>query len=147
MKLGTILATPAWFFICAVLPVRGQPAVKLLLNSSTTAGGQPLQYPQTTKPEIKSELVTIPPGGQTGWHEHPNPTYAYIMTGKLTVETASGQQRQFKQGDSFLEVINTCHDGRNLGNIPAQVLVVFMGRQGKPDTIRCTGKPPSTSPR
>ncbi len=39
-------------------------------------------------------------------------------------------------GEAFTEVINTWHNGRNLGSTPAKFLIVFAGQDGTPITIR-----------
>lgn len=149
MRLKTILATPALLFICAVLPVTGQQVreqqvrkqqgvyVTPLLKTSTTLSGQQIQYPKTNSPEITSLLVEIKPGGQTGWHKHPVPSYGYILEGTLTVKTGDGHQREFKAGDAAVEDVNICHNGKNLGNTPVKILAVFMGEQGKANSLPC----------
>jgi quercetin dioxygenase-like cupin family protein len=42
----------------------------------------------------------------------------------------------YKAGDSFLEVLNTWHNGKNNGTALAKVLVVFAGVHGKPNLVR-----------
>ena len=64
--------------------------VKKLITSTTSSNGDPLLYLQTAQPEVTALIVTIPPGGSTGWHKHPVPVYAYVMEGVLNVELKSG---------------------------------------------------------
>jgi len=60
--------------------------IEPLLRTSKTSSGAPITYPSTTNPQVTALRVTIPPGASTGWHEHPSPCYAYILSGVLTLE-------------------------------------------------------------
>ena len=110
--------------------------VKKLITSSTSSNGDPLLYLQTAQPEVTALIVTIPPGGSTGWHKHPVPVYAYVMEGVLNVELKSGRTFVFKKGDPILEVINTLHNGYNSGRVPAKLVVFYTGAVGVPNVIK-----------
>ncbi len=47
-----------------------------------------------------------------------------------------GPMHSYTAGDSFLEVLNTWHNGKNKGTAPAKILVVFAGVKGKPNLVR-----------
>jgi quercetin dioxygenase-like cupin family protein len=110
--------------------------VKKLITSSTSSNGEPLVYLRTTQPEVTALIVTIPPGGSTGWHKHPVPVYAYVMEGVLSVELKDGRTFLFKKGDPILEVINTFHNGYNSGTVPAILVVFYTGAVGVPNVIK-----------
>jgi quercetin dioxygenase-like cupin family protein len=80
--------------------------------------------------------VEIPPGKETGWHKHPMPGYAYVLSGTLTIAIEDGQHFQFEAGKAFVEVIHTLHNGKNLGTEPVKLVVFFPGEAGRPFTIR-----------
>jgi len=67
---------------------------------------------------------------------HPFPTFVYVLEGAINVEMEGGTARSYKAGDSFLEVVNTWHNGKNNGVAPAKLLVVFVGVHGKPGLVR-----------
>jgi quercetin dioxygenase-like cupin family protein len=117
------------------------PKVSPVVKATATATGQKLQYPQTDKPEIESVLVEIAPGGESGRHMHPVPTYVYVLEGTLTVEMDQGSQREYSAGSGFLESLNTWHNGKNLGQAPLKFLVVFVSEEGKKNFIRAEGQP------
>ena len=117
------------------------PKVSPVLKAAVTATGQKLQYPQTDKPEIESVLVELAPGGESGRHMHPVPTYVYVVEGTLTVEMDHGTPREYAAGSGFLESVNTWHNGKNLGQAPVKVLVVFVSEEGKKNFIRAEGQP------
>jgi len=67
---------------------------------------------------------------------HPYPTFVYVLDGSVDVEMEGGGTRSYKAGDSFLEVLNTWHNGRNHGTTTTKLLVVFVGVHGKPGMVR-----------
>lgn len=110
--------------------------VKKLITSSTSSNGDPLTYLRTAQPEVTALIVTIPPGGSTGWHQHPVPVYAYVLEGALTVELKNGRTFLFQKGDAILEVINTLHNGYNAGSVPVTLVVFYTGAVGVPNVIK-----------
>jgi quercetin dioxygenase-like cupin family protein len=107
-----------------------------VLQSGTTAGGKTIAYPKTDSAEVTALMLAIGPGGETGRHMHPYPTFVYVLEGAIEVEMDGGVVHPYKAGDSFLEVVNTWHNGKNKGTTPAKVLVVFAGVHGKPNLVR-----------
>lgn len=107
-----------------------------VLQSGTTAGGTSIAYPKTDSAEVTALMLNIGPGGETGRHMHPYPTFVYVLEGAIDVEMDGGGVQGHKAGDSFLEVVNTWHNTKNKGTTPAKVLVVFAGVHGKPNAVR-----------
>lgn len=110
--------------------------VTAVMQGTITIGGQKIVYPKTDKAEMASVLIEIRPGKESGRHMHPVPTYVHILEGTLTVEFEDGSRQAFKAGSGFLEVVNTWHNGKNLGEVPVRFLVVFAGEEGTPNLIR-----------
>jgi quercetin dioxygenase-like cupin family protein len=123
--------------VLAALPAAGQVNFQAtpLVQSTTTLHGVPIAYPKPDKPDITALLVEIGPGGESGRHMHPNPTFVYVLEGTLEVEM-EGKSHSFKAGDAFLEVVNTWHNGKNNGSMPTKILVVFSGAAGEPNLVR-----------
>lgn len=115
-----------------------KPAVRVepILKTTTTTSGDPIRYPDIADPEVQSLIVEIPPGGETGWHYHPVPAYAYVLAGAIEVESEDGTKRLFKAGDSFAEMVNRRHDGRVVGAEPVRILMIVTGERGKPFSVR-----------
>jgi quercetin dioxygenase-like cupin family protein len=105
-------------------------------KATITAGGQKIKYPETDNAEVTALLVEIPPGGETGWHFHPVPVYAYVLSGTLTSEMQNGWKHDYKEGEAIFEAVNIAHNGKNLGKIPVKLVVFYTGEVGKPLTIR-----------
>jgi quercetin dioxygenase-like cupin family protein len=110
--------------------------VTVIKKALTTASGQEMEYPRTGKPEVTALLVEIPSGSETGWHLHPVPVYAYVLSGTLTSEMENGERRDYKEGEAIFEAVNTPHNGKNLGEIPVKLIVFYTGEEGKPVTVR-----------
>ncbi len=114
----------------------GNIAVRVLLKTDTTSIGASIRYPDIENPEVTAIEVTIPPGAETGWHRHPVPGYGYILSGELTLETASGKTFVLGPGRAFAEVVDEAHNGRNLGKDPVKLVAFFTGEKGKAFTIK-----------
>ena len=111
-------------------------AVTAVMKGSTTISGQKIEYPKTDKAEMASVLVEIQPGKENGRHLHAVPTYVHVLEGTMTVEFEDGSRQTFKAGTGILEVVNTVHSAKKLGDVPLKLLVVFVGEEGKPNLIR-----------
>ena len=125
-----ILPTPLW-----AQDYKNVEVSKVLV-SSVTSNGTPLRYLQTAQPEVTVLVVRVPPGGSTGWHQHPVPVYAYMLNGTLNVEIKGGQTSVFKKGDAILEVMNTLHNGYNSGSETATLVVFYTGAVGVPNVVK-----------
>jgi quercetin dioxygenase-like cupin family protein len=110
--------------------------VKTLLRSSTNSIGQSIEYPSKEIAEASILKVTIPPGKQTGWHQHPVPLFTYILSGSVTVYFKNGDKHTFHQGDAIAESVNMLHNGINEGSKPAQLLIFVAGEQTVPFTVK-----------
>jgi quercetin dioxygenase-like cupin family protein len=106
-----------------------------LLKTGQTRDKQPIAYPKSDKPEIISVIGTIEAGGRTPLHEHPVPTYVYVLEGEVELHSHGGQPARYKAGEAYIEALNHKHQLFNKGSVPAKVLVVFVGEEGKPTTI------------
>ena len=132
------------FLAVGLLAFLGAPTVEAddykrvqpLLDTTTTNLGQPLVYPEDGAPQIKSLIVTLEPGEETGWHSHPVLTYGYVLTGEVTIDYGEAGRKSYRAGDSFIEAFEHEHNGHNSGDGPMSVLVVFMGTTDLPDVVK-----------
>jgi quercetin dioxygenase-like cupin family protein len=111
-----------------------------LLSSSTTIIDQPIAYPAGTA-KVTAAVVSIPPGGETGWHVHEVPLFVYILEGEVTVDYGEKGVKVIKAGDTVLEAIDWAHNGMNKTDKPLRILAVYMGAEGIPNAE------PSTAPQ
>ncbi len=101
-----------------------------ILKTETSWDGKPIEYP-TGKAEITGMLVEIAPGSETGWHLHPVPSFGMILEGELEVQLKTGEVKHLKSGEALAEVVNTLHNGRNVGSIPVKLIVFYAGAVGQ----------------
>jgi len=106
-----------------------------LLEGSTDILGDPLAYPEG-QAKVTSAIVTLPPGGETGWHSHEVPLFAYILEGALTVDYGTRGKKTYSAGQSVLEAMAWPHNGRNEGDVPMRLLAVYMGGGDEANTVR-----------
>ena len=126
----------------ASLALEPGPAITVtpLLKTTTSWDGTPLHFPEG-QAEITGVQVEIAPGGETGWHLHPAPSFGMVLDGELTVMLMDGRSKTLKRGDSVAEVVNTLHNGRNMGKTPVRLLVFYAGAVGQTLTQRETAAP------
>ena len=136
MKRSGMLAVAIFALIVTPAAAQVKFSAAPILQSGTTAGGTSIAYPKTDSAEVTALVLDIGPGGETGRHMHPYPTFVYVLEGAIDVQMDGGSVHSYKAGESFLEVLNTWHNGKNIGTTPAKVLVVFAGVRGKPNLVR-----------
>jgi quercetin dioxygenase-like cupin family protein len=132
-------------FLCAFLALGlplsasaldATPSVKVtpLMKTTTSWNGVPIVYP-AGQAQVTALIVEIAPGGETGWHEHPVTSLAYVLEGNLDVTRATGEVKHLGPGDALAEVVNTLHNGRTQGDKPVKLVVFYIGAEGKALTI------------
>jgi quercetin dioxygenase-like cupin family protein len=128
--IACLVAVPA---VAQDAPAQYQNLLTPLLEGNQTTVGQPiLAYPDGT-PHFTAAIVTIPPGGDTGWHTHAVPLFIYILDGEATVDYGEGVVKVYKPGDSFMEAMNRPHNGLNKSGAPVRILAFYVGAEGVPD--------------
>lgn len=113
--------------------------VQPVLNTDSSWDGKPIEYP-AGKAEVLGMVVEIAPGGETGWHSHPVPSFAMMLEGELELQLKSGLVKRLKAGEALAEVVNTLHNGRNVGVVPARLVVFYIGQRGQQQTVREGGQ-------
>ena len=144
MKVASLISASAVVLLHLPVARAAEPApptgpvgfkITEILETTTTAAGQPIRFPQGEN-QMTGFIIELAPGGQVGRHVHPVPLFAYILEGTLTVEVEGHATRTFRAGEGFVDVVNLWHNGRNLGDRPVRFLVVFAGQKGTPTAIR-----------
>jgi len=106
------------------------------MRTAATVAGQPIVYHQTDKAEVTAVHVEIPPGTETGWHRHPFPCFAYILSGALDVSREGGKSVHLTAGQAMAESIDILHKGKNNGSEPVKLVLFVLGEKEKPFTER-----------
>ena len=114
----------------------GGVQARVVLKTKNTSNGQPIAYLKMDNPEVTVMTVELPFGAETGWHTHPVPVYAYVLSGSLTIEVEDKKTSIFQAGDAIIEVVNTRHCGKNTGDVPVKLIVFYTGAENLPNVIR-----------
>jgi quercetin dioxygenase-like cupin family protein len=111
-------------------------AVKVTQLLKTTSGwdGKQIVYPEG-QAELTALLIEIAPGESTGWHQHPVPSFAFLLDGILEITLTDGRLKRMQAGEALSEVTNTMHIGRALSKTPVKLVVFYAGSVGKALTI------------
>ena len=112
------------------------PAVKVTELLKTTSGwdGKQIVYPEG-QAEMTALLIEIAPGESTGWHQHPVPSFAFLLDGTLEITLANGRVKRMQPGEALSEVTGTMHVGRALSKTPVKIVVFYAGSVGKALTV------------
>lgn len=103
----------------------------VITQHSETFSGKKFTYPKTDNTEIVSHLVEIKPGGETGRHRHPGPTYMYLLEGNLVVELDDGTHKEYQAGQALLEDAEVWINNKNPGTTVTKFIAIIVTEKGK----------------
>jgi mannose-6-phosphate isomerase-like protein (cupin superfamily) len=86
--------------------------------------------------DIAFQQLTIAPGGHTGWHTHPGPTFVSVAQGEGTLyHGISGcPAHKYGTGTSFFQPTTEVHNFRNEGSTSLVVYALYYLPSGTPNT-------------
>ena len=112
-----------------------------LLKTQADYAGRLIAYPTGGAPEVTAVLVEIPAKSQTGWHQHPVPCFAFILEGELQLHLDDGVVKTFRAGEALAEVVDKLHNGVNVTEKSAKLVMFVMGVAGKPYAVAAATPP------
>ena len=95
------------------------------------------------------QQLTIQPGGHTGWHTHPGPTFVAIAQGEGTLYhgTSGCPSHKYGVGAGFLQPQTEVHNMRNEGSTPLVLWAFYALPPGTSNAaIRVDQPQPATCP-
>jgi mannose-6-phosphate isomerase-like protein (cupin superfamily) len=95
------------------------------------------------------QQLTIPPGGFTGWHTHPGPTFVAVAQGEGTLYHGMSGCPSFKYatGAGFMQPSTEVHNMRNEGSTPLVLWAFYALPPGTANTaIRIDQPQPAECP-
>ena len=134
---STLAVFVLFMFGHEALSIEQSTAIKVttILKTENSWDGKPLIYPQG-KAEITGMIIEIAPGGETGWHLHPAPSFGMVLQGEIEVRLEDGRTKRIKEGAALAEVMNVLHNGRNPGLVPAKLIVFYAGTVGQKLSVK-----------
>jgi len=139
--LGSVIVVCFFITMGLTLPAAAYDSgvtVGTVLKSTSAVNGQPHRYLKTNRPEVTVAIVEIAPGAETGWHLHTVPVYAYVLEGTLKVLLDGGRAYTYEKGQAIVEVLDTAHNGQNVGQGKVRLIVFYTGEEGRPNAVRVT---------
>ncbi len=88
----------------------------------------PLMSCGSTACDTAFQQLTIPPGGHTGWHTHPGPTFVAVAQGEGTLyHGMSGcPSVKYTTGAGFMQPPTEVHNMRNEGSTPLVLWAFYL---------------------
>lgn len=84
---------------------------------------------QVNSEDVVMRQLTVVPGGTSGWHSHPGPTYVLVVQGTDSLYEADDPTctaTNYGPGSGFVELAGDVHVSRNEGTTNLVLLVTFM---------------------
>jgi quercetin dioxygenase-like cupin family protein len=78
--------------------------------------------------------VTYPPGAESAAHQHPGPTFGYVVRGRIRWAINGEPATVLEAGQSFFEPSGSVHStaANASASEPAVISVVILGKPGEP---------------
>jgi quercetin dioxygenase-like cupin family protein len=78
--------------------------------------------------------VTYPPGVESAAHQHPGPTFGYVVSGRIRWAINGEPAVELGPGQSFFEPMGSVHStsANASATEPARISVVILGKVGEP---------------
>lgn len=97
--------------------------------------------------DLAFQQITIGPGGYTGWHTHPGPTFVAMAQGEGTLyqDVAGCPSTKYGPNSGFFQPSTEIHNYRNEGSGPMTLLAFYMLPAGTQNTAIRTDQPQPTS--
>jgi mannose-6-phosphate isomerase-like protein (cupin superfamily) len=97
--------------------------------------------------DLAFQQLTINPGGYTGWHTHPGPTFVAMAQGEGTLyqDAASCPSAKYSANSGFFQPSTEIHNFRNEGSSPLTLFAFYMLPSGTANTAIRTDQAQPTS--
>lgn len=99
-----------------------------LLATATNMVNEPIAYP-TGAAMVTAQVVSFEPGGRTALHQHPVPSFVYVL-GELEVRVKGQEPMRYTPGQAFVEPQDTDMQAFNVADGQTKLLVVYSGAEG-----------------
>ena len=120
----------------------GELSSNNLVKESVSWDGGAFEYAKG-KPQITIQKIDISTGNgevSLAVHCHTIPLAAYVLKGSVKVVKPSGENKLFKAGDAFIEVMNKWHKGLFVED--TELIVFYAGKKGVTLPVKKDGSSP-----
>ena len=116
-----VLGTPKAVTVTRTVRVKTKQGTVRARVKVQVPGLQPYITCGATACDIVFQVLTIQPGGFTGWHTHPGPTFVAVAGGEGSMYRAGGSgctPTKYATGAGFLQPSTEVHNMRNEASAP-----------------------------
>jgi quercetin dioxygenase-like cupin family protein len=142
-----VLATPRNVTITRTVRVKTKQGTVRARVRFQVPGMRPHIACGATACDMVFQVLTIQPGGFTGWHTHPGPTFVAVAQGEGSMYRAGGTActpTKYAVGSGFLQHSTEVHNMRNEGSTPLVLHAFYLLPPGTADAaIRVDQPQPS----
>jgi quercetin dioxygenase-like cupin family protein len=123
-----------------LLPTAAQATPPSGLTGTVLATGtmtDPVEIRTKGPTDFVFQLVTIVPGGTSGWHYHPGNVLVVVSHGTVTRTDSDCNSVSYSAGQSFVEPggPHHVHRGSNFGKEPAELYLTYVNAAGGPLSV------------
>lgn len=115
----------------------GTSSEEFMAAASTNVLGEPIAY-ATGTPQVSAWIITFEPEGHTNLHQHPAPSFVYVLEGELEAQVADGEPNRIKQGQAIIEPQDTTVQAFNVAGGPTKIIVVALASDVKAGSVPVT---------
>lgn len=145
-----VIGTPQTVTITRTVRVRvGKKVVRKRVSFEVETVKRLMTCAAAAACDIAFQQLTIAPGGHTGWHTHPGPTFVSVAQGEGTLyhDMSGCPSSKYGAGAGFFQPSTEVHNFRNEGATPLLVYALYYLPSGTPNTgIRVDQPQPSSCP-
>ncbi|ORX65155.1 alpha/beta-hydrolase [Anaeromyces robustus] len=105
---------------------------EVLLTTSKSWDGTDLPDYPIGKPEFHLIKYTFPPKAILSKHHHIFMSGGYVLKGELTLIKEDGIEKTIKEGEAFIETVDSIHYGENRLNIPLITVNFYASQNNQP---------------
>jgi mannose-6-phosphate isomerase-like protein (cupin superfamily) len=145
---NVVLGVPQTVTITRTVPVRvGRKTVRKRVSFKVDTVQRLMSCGASVSCDIAFQQLTIGPGGHTGWHNHPGPTFVAVVEGEGTLYHGITACPAHKYGanSGFFQPSSEIHNFRNEGSAPLVVFAFYTLPPGTPNTAIRTDQPQPAS--
>lgn len=131
------LATPRTVTVTRTVVVKTKQGRKRVRVKFQVPGLQSHVTCGATACDMVFQVLTIQPGGFTGWHTHPGPTFVALAQGEGTMYRGGGTgctPTKYAVGSGFLQHSTEVHNMRNEGSTPLVLHAFYLLPPGTADS-------------
>ena len=145
-----VLATPKAVTVTRTVRVKTKQGTVRARVKIQVPGMQPHITCGATACDILFQVLTINPGGFTGWHTHPGPTFVAVSGGEGSMYRGGGTgctPTKYGVGSGFLQHSTEVHNMRNEGTAPLVLHAFYFLPAGTDNTaVRVDQAQPANCP-